>query len=71
MSANPIVKISFKEQMLQAREDAIIQSVNRLLADKGFEAMTVDGSNCKLMRIPADRRLRWAYGFQLRSKTRT
>ena len=28
--------------MLLAREDAIIQSVNRLLAEKGFEAMTVD-----------------------------
>jgi TetR/AcrR family transcriptional regulator, regulator of autoinduction and epiphytic fitness len=28
--------------MLAAREEAIIQSVNRLLAEKGFEAMTVD-----------------------------
>lgn len=28
--------------MLVAREVAIIQSVNRLLAEKGFEAMTVD-----------------------------
>ena len=28
--------------MLQARETAIIETVNRLLADKGFEAMTVD-----------------------------
>ena len=35
-------KISFKAQMLLAREDAIIQSVNRLLAEKGFEAMTVE-----------------------------
>lgn len=35
-------KISFKEQMLQARHDAIVQSVNRLLAEKGFDAMTVD-----------------------------
>jgi len=35
-------KVSFKVQMLQAREDAIVQSVNRLLADKGFDAMTVD-----------------------------
>jgi TetR/AcrR family transcriptional regulator of autoinduction and epiphytic fitness len=35
-------KVSFKAQMLLAREDAIIQSVNRLLAEKGFEAMTVD-----------------------------
>ncbi len=36
------VKLSFKAQMLQAREAAIIQSVNRLLAEKGFDAMTVD-----------------------------
>jgi AcrR family transcriptional regulator len=28
--------------MLAARETAIIQSVNRLLAEKGFDAMTVD-----------------------------
>ena len=28
--------------MLQVREDAIIASVNRLLAEKGFDAMTVD-----------------------------
>ncbi len=35
-------KVSFKTQMLSAREDAIIHSVNRLLAQKGFEAMTVD-----------------------------
>jgi AcrR family transcriptional regulator len=35
-------KKSFKIQMLAARETAIIQSVNRLLAEKGFDAMTVD-----------------------------
>jgi TetR/AcrR family transcriptional regulator of autoinduction and epiphytic fitness len=35
-------KKSFKLQMLEARETAIIQSVNRLLAEKGFDAMTVD-----------------------------
>lgn len=35
-------KKSFKVQMLAAREMAIIQSVNRLLAEKGFDAMTVD-----------------------------
>jgi len=28
--------------MLRAREDAIVESVNRLLAGKGFELMTVD-----------------------------
>ena len=35
-------KLSFKAQMLLAREDAIIQTVNRLLSEKGFDAMTVD-----------------------------
>jgi len=35
-------KPSFKEQMLVAREEAIILAVNKLLAEKGFEAMTVD-----------------------------
>lgn len=35
-------RVSFKEQMLAAREDAIIATVNRLLAEKGFDAMTVD-----------------------------
>jgi len=39
--ASPAKK-SFKAQMLLARESAIIESVNRLLAEKGFEAMTVD-----------------------------
>jgi TetR/AcrR family transcriptional regulator of autoinduction and epiphytic fitness len=33
---------SFRQQVLRAREDAIVSSVNRLLAEKGFEAMTVD-----------------------------
>lgn len=33
---------SFRQQVLRAREDAIVASVNRLLAEKGFEAMTVD-----------------------------
>ena len=42
MATSNVVKVSFKEQMLQAREDAIIQTVNRLLSEKGFEAMTVD-----------------------------
>ena len=35
-------KKSFKVQMLAARETAIIQSVNRLLSEHGFDAMTVD-----------------------------
>ena len=38
MNARP----SFRAQVLQAREDAIVDTVNRLLADKGFDAMTVD-----------------------------
>jgi TetR/AcrR family transcriptional regulator, regulator of autoinduction and epiphytic fitness len=33
---------SFREQVLRVREDAIVSAVNRLLAEKGFEAMTVD-----------------------------
>jgi TetR/AcrR family transcriptional regulator of autoinduction and epiphytic fitness len=37
-----MTRISFKEQVLRVREDAIIASVNRLLADKGFDLMTVD-----------------------------
>lgn len=41
-TSGQVVRVSFKEQMLQAREDAIIQTVNRLLAEKGFDAMTVD-----------------------------
>ncbi|KQW46499.1 MULTISPECIES: TetR/AcrR family transcriptional regulator [unclassified Roseateles] len=32
----------FREQVLLAREEAIIASVDRLLAERGFEAMTVD-----------------------------
>ena len=42
MKPNTVVKVSFKQQMLKAREDAIIETVNQLLAEKGFEAMTVD-----------------------------
>lgn len=37
-----MAKQSFREQMQRAREEAIMVSVNRLLAEKGFEAMTVD-----------------------------
>lgn len=35
-------RISFKAQMLKVREEAIVQAVNRLLAEKGFDGMTVD-----------------------------
>lgn len=39
----PVVgKPSFKQQMLQARESAIVDVVNRMLSNKGFDAMTVD-----------------------------
>ena len=37
-----MAKVSFREQVLQAREEAIVLSVNRLLAEKGFDVMTVD-----------------------------
>jgi TetR/AcrR family transcriptional regulator, regulator of autoinduction and epiphytic fitness len=37
-----MAKVSFREQVLRAREDAIVSSVNRLLAQKGFDLMTVD-----------------------------
>lgn len=40
--AKTTARVSFKAQMLQAREDAIVQAVNRLLAEKGFDLMTVD-----------------------------
>ena len=35
-------RLSFKAQVHVAREEAILASVNRLLAEKGFDAMTVD-----------------------------
>jgi TetR/AcrR family transcriptional regulator of autoinduction and epiphytic fitness len=35
-------RVSFRQQVLRVREDAIVSTVNRLLAEKGFEAMTVD-----------------------------
>lgn len=41
LKAGP-ARVSFKVQMLQAREEAIVQATNRLLAEKGFDLMTVD-----------------------------
>jgi AcrR family transcriptional regulator len=35
-------KVSFKEQQLKFREDAILDAVNGLLATKGFDLMTMD-----------------------------
>jgi AcrR family transcriptional regulator len=37
-----MARVSFREKVLQVREDAIIAAVNHLLAEKGFDAMTVD-----------------------------
>lgn len=37
-----MARLSFRQQVLRVREDAIVESVNRLLADKGYELMTVD-----------------------------
>lgn len=37
-----MTRTSFREHVLRAREEAIVDAVNRLLADKGFERMTVD-----------------------------
>ena len=37
-----MARIPFKQQVLKAREDAIVDAVNRLLAEKGFDLMTVD-----------------------------
>jgi len=37
-----MARLSFREQVLRVREDAIVSSVNRLLAEKGFDLMTVD-----------------------------
>lgn len=40
-SAN-MARESFKQQMLRAREEAIIQAANQLLASKGFDLMTLE-----------------------------
>lgn len=37
-----MTRLSFRQKILRAREDAIVTSVNRLLASKGFDMMTVD-----------------------------
>ncbi len=37
-----MTRVSFRQQILRVREDAIINAVNRLLAEKGFDLMTVD-----------------------------
>lgn len=35
-------RLTFREQTLRVREEAIVNAVNRLLADKGFDLMTLD-----------------------------
>ncbi|CAN5821267.1 hypothetical protein BH11PSE8_BH11PSE8_29870 [soil metagenome] len=37
-----MARVSFRDQVLRVREEAILTSVNRLLAEKGFDVMTVD-----------------------------
>ena len=37
-----MARLSYKEQVQRVREDAIVEAVNRLLASKGYDAMTVD-----------------------------
>ncbi len=36
------LKIPFKKQQFDAREEAILDTVNRLLSEKGFDLMTMD-----------------------------
>lgn len=36
------IKIPFKKQQFEAREEAIIDAVNRLLSEKGYDLMTMD-----------------------------
>ncbi|MFZ6850017.1 TetR/AcrR family transcriptional regulator [Undibacterium sp. RuRC25W] len=36
------IKIPFKKQQFDAREEAIIDAVNRLLSEKGYDLMTMD-----------------------------
>ena len=42
MSTSDSPKLSFKQRQLQFREKAILDVVNRLLAKKGFDLMTMD-----------------------------
>lgn len=37
-----MARISYKEQVQRVREEAIVEAVNRLLASKGYDSMTVD-----------------------------
>ena len=37
-----MARLSHKEQVQRLREDSIVEAVNRLLATKGYDSMTVD-----------------------------
>ena len=37
-----MARLSFRIKVFQDREDAIVAAVKRLLAERGFDAMTVD-----------------------------
>jgi len=39
---HPKTRLSFKAQQLKFREDAILDAVNKLLSNKGFDLMTMD-----------------------------
>lgn len=39
---HPMPKVSFRTQVLRVREEAILSSVNRLLAERGYDLMTMD-----------------------------
>jgi AcrR family transcriptional regulator len=41
-AVKPVRKLTFREQQFAAREEAILSVVNRLLASKGFDLMTMD-----------------------------
>ena len=36
------IRLPFKKQQFEAREEAILDAVNRLLSDKGYDLMTMD-----------------------------
>ena len=36
------LKLPFKKQQFEAREEAILDAVNQLLSEKGFDLMTMD-----------------------------
>lgn len=41
-------RLSFKQQQLIAREEAIIDAVNRLLSEKGYDLMTMDAVSAEV-----------------------